>query len=457
MLAACVIAVLLVPATASASTTGFHIFNFTSTPLKLDSVGVEFDFAGGSDAPLPPREGDVLQPGADGDHNHIELVYYPFSSANVATLDYKRGNQTISVFATDGHCFTCFGRDPQISCTSVPRDLRCLVDGSTLTITDPPGTVHNVPADHSQEQLEVLRALCSKANELIKCKFDPKRRDREAFGSPHLVGGVIPNCTEKEVLHKVKTKDKEIASNSYGISYTAETEFKFPFGAVKLALEQKYEHEWGTEHEFEHALDVPIPPGYRGWIEGRNPVIRDTGEFILEVGHTTWKLHDVYFDSPDPTREGALVWVPREEKMTPDQKRAECHGSPPPHKLGRIPRAPDYYATIKQRGTKKTEPLVGGRESTTLIARGGNDILRGASGNDRLFGGPGSDLIVGGPGSDTIVDSRGRTRVSTGAGGRSGPDTVDVRDGSGGDRVICGKGQAIVRADRSDRLRHCGG
>lgn len=449
---------LVATASASASTTGFEIYNFTSEPLKLDSVGIEFDFESGGSAPLPPREGDVLKPGADGDHNHIELEYHPFKGENLADLDYRRGKQPVEVELTDGHCFSCAGRHPSIRCVSVPADLRCLVDGSTLTITEPAGTVHNVPADDAEQQLEVLRHLCGESNKFISCKFDPKRRDREAYGSPHLVGGVIPNCTEGEVLHRVKTKDTESVSNSYGIKYAVESEFKFGFGAVKIALEQKYDHEWGSEHEFEHALDVPIKSGYRGWIEGRNPVIRDTGDFVLKIGHSVWNLRDVYFDSPDPRREGSLVWVPREEKMTEDQRRAECTGPPPPHKLARrVPHAPAYYAEITQRGTRQSEALVGGRESTTLVGRGGNDIVRGDSGSDVLLGGPGRDLIFGGPGSDRIVDSRGRTQVWTGASGRSGEDVVDVRDGDGRDRVVCGKGKAVVRADPGDRVRRCGG
>jgi Ca2+-binding RTX toxin-like protein len=90
-----------------------------------------------------------------------------------------------------------------------------------------------------------------------------------------------------------------------------------------------------------------------------------------------------------------------------------------------------------------------------LIALAGSDIVSGASGDDRLFGGPGRDLLRGGPGSDTIVDSSGRTSVLTGAGGHSGRDSVDVRDGEGDDFVVCANRKAAVSADPGDRVRHC--
>ena len=63
-------------------------------------------------------------------------------------------------------------------------------------------------------------------------------------------------------------------------------------------------------------------------------------------------------------------------------------------------------------------------------------------------------MIFGGPGSDTIVDSRGRTWISTGGDGRSGPDVVDVRDGEGDDTVVCGSRKSRVRADRRDAVCH---
>jgi len=85
-----------------------------------------------------------------------------------------------------------------------------------------------------------------------------------------------------------------------------------------------------------------------------------------------------------------------------------------------------------------------------ISGRGGRDCLRGGKGRDRISGGPGKDKLNGGAGNDKINGGRGRDSVS----GKSGRDTIKVVDGKR-DRVNCGKGNDIVRADKKDRLRGC--
>jgi hypothetical protein len=42
------------------------------------------------------------------------------------------------------------------------------------------------------------------------------------------------------------------------------------------------------------------------WIDAVEPLYRDTGNFTVTLGNTTWNLTGVYFDSPDPTRAGSF-------------------------------------------------------------------------------------------------------------------------------------------------------
>jgi hypothetical protein len=463
VLSACVLAgSLLVAPTASArNSTGFHIYNLTGTPITLDRVHVQQGFDDGSGAPAPPRAGDVLKPGVDGDHNHIELDYHTVQS-NLAELDYssassKKGETRVAqIFLQDSWCTLCPYK-PLARCETT-HEVRCQIDGRTVFLVDAPGTVHEVKDDDAQLQYEVLRDLCNKRNtdaKLVTCDFAITQKDFQAFGSPHVIGGVVSNCGPGESEHRVKQSEKEIASSSYGIKYGVETDFDFGFGKVKLSLDQDYSHEWGTESEFSVDATNKIPENWFGWVVAVNPVVRVWGDFTLTIGGSTWILRHVYYDFPDDKRPRGNNWRPDGRPMTPDEIKAECRHEIPGSKQSS--RARMSYATIKQRGSGRTEALVGGGESTTLVARAGHDILRGASGDDRLFGGPGRDLIFGGPGSDTIVDSRGRTRVATGRRGRSGPDFVDVRDGKNHDTVICGSGRVTVKADRRDRVRHCGG
>jgi hypothetical protein len=486
VLGALVSLLILIPASASArTTTGYHVYNLTSTPLKITSIKVDPGFDNSARAPIAPQVGDVLKPGVDGDHNHIEIKYQT-AYENFARIRYvDQNSKYVEALFEDAECAHCV-YTPWAGCPdfTVGKYGCKTVGGSTentALIEEQPGSTHEVTGGDVQKQVEVLRQLCTDANVksvYVTCKFKPTQRDLNAFGNPHLIGGVIPNCTDHEVVNRVESKDIESLTNSWGIKVGVEISEGAIFASAKESIEVEYGGEKTTAHEFSHSLDVPVPPYNIGWIEGVNPVVRYTGDYLLHIGDTTWNMRGVYFDFPDPTRAGGEHWRPREELMTPEQRKAECSG-PIPHsarrQTARRQTAPASWATITQRGTNRTEALVGGRESTTLIARGGNDILRGGSGNDklfggrgndalyggpgddRLFGGPGNDTFYGGPGADTIIDHRGRTRVWT-AGGRTaaGRDVVDVRDGHGDDAVICGSPNTVVRADPGDRLSHCG-
>jgi hypothetical protein len=466
VLAACALAASLVGASgASARTQGFYIYNFTSHPLKLvDMLHDKDAWAEDLDAPSHPVIGDVLLPGVDKgpeyDHNHIELKK---RRSNYATLWYELPDgkrARVDLFYSEA--IDTSSQDWGAGCHFAPY---CTVeDYNTVTFLDPPGTVHKVAGDDLQQQAQVLQDLCSRKNlaaEAVTCDFKPTRRDDKAFGAPHLLGAVGTNCGAGEAEQRVKQTDKQSTTNSFGVKVGAEAEAGVIFARAKTSIEFKYGGEWKTEDEFTYDMSHPLPEKWRGWFAVVNPVIRVWGDFTLTIGNTTWILHDVYFDFPDGTRKGQTSWKWDGRPMLPDEVKAECGQAPPNGKqrLGakRIQRAPARYARVKQRGTRRAETLYGGRESTTLIGRGGGDILLGAAGDDRLLGGPGRDLYRGGPGSDTIIDSRGRTQVSTGKGRPDAPDSVDVRDGKGDDRVSCGDQDAVVKADPGDRVRHCGG
>jgi hypothetical protein len=461
VVAACALASLLVPASASArNTTGFHVYNLSGSSLKLTTFVVDPGFDESKNAPIPPEEGDVLKPGLDktddADHNNFEVRYRTLYR-NSAVLKYKGPRGVFHVILEDSECSDCRYK-PRAYCVE-ESGYQCQTEGTTVFILDPPGTVNRVTADHPGDQAEILREICTEKNvaakDLVKCKFKPTKRIRDAFGNPHVVGGVRRNCTDHEIEHGIVDGDTVGTSNSLGIKLGFETKINIFGQEVKSSLETEYEHEWTTEHKFQTDDRGPISARHIGWWEAITPVIRDIGDFTLEIGNTTWILRDVSFDSPDPTREGEVEWSAREEKMS-DREFAENCRRPPPSGPG-VRNAPASEATLALRGTNSADALVGGAESTTVIARAGSDIVRGGSGDDELLGGPGADLLSGGRGSDTIVDSQGRTSVSTGGAGRDGPDFVDVRDGDGDDRVICGSGDTTVRADRGDRLRRCGG
>jgi hypothetical protein len=463
VLIACALAASLMTATsASARSQGFQVSNLTAKPLKLKEIQLVNDakFETGETAPPSPKVGDVLMPGVDNgpkyDHNNIELEYGSHCCSDYYARIFYGGERDY------GARLSPFRR--HASCEWFSPDPFCAPDGTSILFLDAPGTVNELAAADPHKQSEFLRRLCHDANlkKLVTCEFDVTQPEKATFGSPHLVGLTAPNCAEETGNAQIdaentidvdlEEKDKTGTENSLDVKIGVEAQFGLFVEKLRLSIETSYGHKWTSEHEFAKKLSYKVRPGYIGWVVATNPVSRALGDLTVKIGNTTVVMRGVYFDNPDPDREGEVQWKPVREKMTPEQLTEICEDG------NLSARAEAFHATISQQGTRGADVMYGGRESTTLVARGGNDILRGASGHDRLFGGPGRDRIFAGPGSDTIVDSRGRTWVSTGAGGHSGPDSVDVRDGQGNDTVICGSGDATVLADRGDRVsRRCSG
>ena len=116
-------------------------------------------------------------------------------------------------------------------------------------------------------------------------------------------------------------------------------------------------------------------------------------------------------------------------------------------------------------GTSKRNVLIGGPANEIVRALGGNDrifamggndivyagrgndIAYGHTGDDALYGDPGNDRLYGGAGNDRLYGGTGRDRLV----GAAGADVVSAR-GGGRDRVDCGPGRDLVRADRLDRV-----
>jgi hemolysin type calcium-binding protein len=146
--------------------------------------------------------------------------------------------------------------------------------------------------------------------------------------------------------------------------------------------------------------------------------------------------------------------------------------TPRSRRLGALVRRMERSKGRTRTGSRRGERLFGGARDDYLFAAAGHDsvfgrrgndvLLQGARGNDRILGGPGNDnidghrggdVLSGGPGNDQLVDFFGHTTVRTGPGN----DLVAVRDGRGGDTVVCrGPGRKRILADPSDRIVKAG-
>lgn len=295
--------------------------------------------------------------------------------------------------------------------------------------------------------------------------FNPTRR-QPAPGDPPLrapariVGHATANCFDTPQISKRLYEDTFGQENSVERAVGSHFEIDYAVGRAGLSIEWNYGHKWTTEHKFSEEEELDIDPGHIGWVTDEAPIIRDTGDYTLQLGNTTWTLRGVYFDSPDPN--GSGIFATDTRKLTPSEYAAEC-----PHKASkRLVTVPTSLVFLEQTGSNGRNLLIGGPTSDTIRGLAGNDIIRGGGGNDKLYGGrgndilnggPGRDTLDGGPGADTIIDTRGPTLVRTGTATGRGWDRVYVADGRGDDTVICGSRQTIVTVDPGDRvIGRCG-
>ncbi len=462
VLVACALtASLLGAASAGAQATGaqytyppkhFHVLNLTTKPMKL--IGVEWDGnpEKGENAPPPPKVGDVLAPGAPGAHisiEHKQGPQYLLSSVHLTyrTTGLNREEKLVELSLWDSDPAKP-GPTPQTAKCDVPTHLRCEAnvrfDREKVRILDPQGTGISVTPYYREEQAELLRNLCTRKNvdeNVVKCDF--RSTASQEYGPLHMFGQAYANCGSSQEEKLVPYSERVVTTNSLGIGRSAETQAIFE-QAKAGAKRQDPQRPWNDEHTFQGEARVIFSRNTIAWAVAKNPILRHTGTYSMDIGNTFLALLGVFFETPDPRR--PAVFDDDLEYMTEERRKDVCTSD------GLVP-VPARYAKVKQRGTRRGDALTGGRESTTMIALAGSDLVSGVSGDDRLFGGPGLDVLRGGPGSDTIVDHRGRTRVLTGAGGHSGPDSVDVRDGEGDDVVTCGNRNVTVKADTGDRVR----
>jgi len=439
--------------TASARTTGYHIWNFTSEAVKLTGLETlatpagERVFSNDSDAPKPPRRNMIIQP---GEQLHVELEN-PLTYTRRATLEFEAG-QAAYWMELDNY----FGG----KCRVQLGNRQCQVDGGRVQLLEPPGTVHRVKASNIQEQAKALQAFCTEANH---CQFEPEK-EVEVETPSKVVGKSAINCPGGEVAHKkIKVSQEITTSDSVGIDL--KTEFTI-FKVFKTSITLKYKHERSESHTFGEELEIGVPPGKQAWIVGSAPAIADIGEFKMNVGNTEWILEEVTFYSPNPNSKSQGKYIIRYHTLTPEEIKASCEGEAPEASENGLILLPPSSVATQTLGTALGDLLVGGPESNTLRGLGAHDIIRGGGGDDTLLGGGGNDLVKGGrgedtinggPGSDRVDDVSGPTTVQTGPDGGPGADRVDVADGVGDDSVECQASNSVVLADPGDEVDgNCG-
>jgi hypothetical protein len=296
------------PAGASAATRGFHVYNLSGYTLRLVSTTGDFY--------SKPNDGDDLTPGAYSD---FEVVSYFFVN-NLATATYNvmvgtgvYGQLTVNMevdnqFVSYGYIVSsCEGSWPYGQVGT------CSANDTTINFLDLPGTVNNIPAGQGQAQADVLNQLCTE-DSAARCTFNATN-EIDIDSPTHQVGDALVNNTSVDQHTSIATTDTLTQSDSVGLTTKVQAALS---KIIDISIQASYNHTWTSTHTFEQTVDVDCPAHTRCAIAAAQPMRRDTGDFTISMGNTTWHLPDVYFDTPNPDGNGS--YVVNSTPLSPDEQ-----------------------------------------------------------------------------------------------------------------------------------------
>jgi hypothetical protein len=185
--------------------------------------------------------------------------------------------------------------NPRASCLNVDGPFACNASGTNITILDPAGTVHTVAGDNAQAQAATVKQFCDQ-NTAAQCTFTPTS-ETQVDGPEHVLVTEENNGTSPEILTASKG-DTVSSSNSLEIDGTVGVNV---LGIVNASVTAKYGHTWGESHTFTTGVSNTVPAGYYGEITAIAPMIRDTGNFAITMGDTSWNLTGCTSTPPNPT------------------------------------------------------------------------------------------------------------------------------------------------------------
>jgi hypothetical protein len=155
-------------------------------------------------------------------------------------------------------------------------------------------------------QAAILTTLCNGDD---VCSFVATRQDAEAYTPIHTVGNSLANDSNTQQVTKIVITDTQTQSDSIQVAAKAGGSIA---KIVNVEISITYGHTWTDTHTFTQEIDLNVPPHSVGTIYAQQPVYRVYGDFTIEYLGQTFVLKDVYFDTPDGSRNGKY-----EVKVTP--------------------------------------------------------------------------------------------------------------------------------------------
>lgn len=289
-------------------TRGFDVRNYTSQPLKLE----RFDHKTGGDIDTP-TVGTVMQPG-ESQHFEGTLQFLNFTAGTAWYValgdDGKPTGKRFAVFVVvDPYGFTKVqeGWDRNDGTGTHWGDLS---DGQTATFVDATATEVTIGGEQWQKQANILKSTCD--NKDATCTFNPTGETHVVSEDRSLKQYAFTNPYDWTAPYSFTASDNVGESNSLEI--TASEKFGLPkwLASAEVTLSQKYGHTWNESHTFSFTFQVPVPPRCTITPTHKAPMVKDTGDFTVKLGNTTWHLNNVSWlwpDDSDEAQDGGWSYV----------------------------------------------------------------------------------------------------------------------------------------------------
>ena len=206
---------------------------------------------------------------------------------------------------------------PSSSIHQIPAQLAHTEGGNTLTVTDPAGTVVDIPASQSDTQAKVLTDLCT--NSAVECTFTPTNR-QNAFGPRHMVFETYNNASKENPSIGAWTENVSVSKS---LELTASVTANI-LDIVEIGFSATYGQSWTTDYGFARTEQINLDPYSYGKIEASQPLIKTTGDFTMKINNATVIVRGVVFTTPDPLRK-TVVWK-TDRPMTAEERASTPDG-----------------------------------------------------------------------------------------------------------------------------------
>lgn len=278
------------------SSRGFKIYNLTGDRMEVTDIGGDKDFEGN------PALHDSIDP-AGGPHDWEVKRRYLRKVVDNATYTLFDSDQDeiarIKVWMDVDN--TGGGNGTQNSRCEVLSGSGFICDGAgkggqTIKVMEAADTVHTISAADSAEQAKVLNSLCAAKKSDITCTFTPTKAPEKVYVDYHQVGKSYTNLTGQVIEKKFTVAHKVGVEESVEVSAEAKSNI---FQIVEVGVNTKFSQRWSWEETITDETTYPLQPGETFWMESGYSLTRYTGTFTVKIGHSTWKLTDATFDSPN--------------------------------------------------------------------------------------------------------------------------------------------------------------